>query len=104
MTYEFEQFPEDKTEKDLERHVAPAIRHHMQDLLAMIDTRGKPVADIEEGHISTASCILGNIAMQLGRTLTWDAKTQLVAGDDEANRLLQRPYRQPWQHPQPGES
>ena len=33
VTYEFEQFPEDKTEKDLERHVAPAIRYHMLDML-----------------------------------------------------------------------
>ena len=45
----------------------------MQDFLAAIATRGKPVADIEEGHISTASCILANLAMKLGRTLTWDA-------------------------------
>ncbi len=74
VTYELEQYPEDKTEKDLERHVAPAIRYHMQDFLAAIATRGKPVADIEEGHISTASCILANLAMQLGRTLTWDAE------------------------------
>ncbi len=29
VTYELEQYPEDKTEKDLERHVAPAIRVHM---------------------------------------------------------------------------
>ena len=35
-TYEFEQYPEDETEKDLERHVAPAIRGHMQDFLANI--------------------------------------------------------------------
>src|SRR5437763_3663120 len=34
VTYEFEKYPEDKTEKDLERHVAPAIRHHMMDFLA----------------------------------------------------------------------
>ena len=99
MTYEFEQYPEDRTEKDLERHVAPAIRRHMQDFLAAIDTRGRPVADIEEGHISTASCILANLAMKLGRTLTWDAEKQQVAGDEEANRLLRRPYRQPWIHP-----
>jgi hypothetical protein len=58
------------------------------------------VADIEEGHISTASCILANIAMQLGRTLTWDAQSQQVVADEEANRRLQRPYRQPWVHPQ----
>ena len=37
VTYELEQYPEDKTEKDLERHVAPAIRHHMLDFLAAID-------------------------------------------------------------------
>jgi predicted dehydrogenase len=99
VTYELEQFPEDKTEKDLEKHCAPAIRRHMQDFLAAIQTRGRPVADIEEGYISTASCILANIAMQLGRTLTWDPVTQRVAGDEEANRLLKRPYRSPWVHP-----
>jgi predicted dehydrogenase len=99
VTYEFEQFPEDKTEKDLERHVTPAIRGHMQDLLTCIDNRGKPVADIEQGHISTASCILANLAMKLGRTLAWDPEKHQVVGDDEANRLLLRPYRKPWVHP-----
>src|SRR3989454_2113494 len=80
VTYEFGKYPEDKTEKDLERHVAPAIRHHMQNFLAAIDSRGKPVADIEQGYISTTSCILANLAMKLGRTLTWDAGDQRVAG------------------------
>ena len=74
VTYELDQYPEDRTEKDLERHVAPAIRHHMQDFLQAIASRGRPVADIEEGHISTASCILANLSMKLGRSLTWDAK------------------------------
>ena len=99
VTYELEQFPEDKTEKDLEKHCAPAIRGHMKDFLAAIGTRGRPVADIEEGYISTASCIMANLSMQLGRTLTWDAKAQKIAGDDEANKLLKRPYRKPWVHP-----
>ena len=100
VVYELEQYPEDKTEKDLEKHVAPAIRGHMKDLLACIETRGKPVADIEQGQISSASCILANVAMQLGRTLMWDAAKGRVAGDDEANRLLRRPYRAPWVHPE----
>ena len=100
VTYEFEQYPEDKTEKDLETHCAPAIRHHMQDFLAAIDARTKPVADIEQGYISTTSCILANLSMKLGRTLAWDAATQRVASDEEANRLLRRPYRSPWVHPE----
>ena len=99
VKYEFDEYPEDRTEKDLERHVAPAIRGHMRDLLANIESRGKPVADIEEGHISTASCILANQAMRLGRTLTWDPVAHKVVGDDETNSLLLRPYRSPWVHP-----
>jgi hypothetical protein len=100
VAYELEQFPEDRTEKDLEKHVAPAIRGHMKDLLANIATRGRPVADIEQGHISTASCILANMSMKLGRTLHWDAAKQRVTGDEEANRLLRRPYRKGYTHPE----
>ena len=102
VAYEFERYPEDRTEKDLERHCAPAIRHHMLDFLSAIRTRSRPVADIEEGHISTASCILGNIALQLNRTLAWDPARRGVVGDAEANQLLQRPYRSPWVHPNAG--
>jgi predicted dehydrogenase len=97
---EWTKYPEDATEKDLERHVAPAIRGHMKDLLANIATRGRPVADIEQGHISTASCILANMSMKLGRSLHWDSQKQQVIGDDEANRALRRPYRAPWVHPE----
>ncbi len=102
VTMELDQYPEDKTEKDLERHVAPAIRGHMKDLLAAIDSRSRPVADIEQGYISTATCILANLSMKLGRALTWDAQAGKVSGDDEANALLTRPYRGPWVHPAAG--
>ncbi len=101
VKYELEEFPEDKAEKDLEKHVAPAIRGHMKDLLSAIGSRGRPVADIEEGYISSASCILANLSMKLGRSLAWDPEKGKVAGDDEANVLLRRPYRAPWIHPEP---
>jgi predicted dehydrogenase len=100
VTYELEQYPIDNTEPRLEKHVAPAIRGHMKDLLANMVTRGKPVADIEQGYISSACCILANLSTQLGRTLQWDAQKGLVVGDEEANRLLRRPYRKPWVHPE----
>jgi predicted dehydrogenase len=102
VVYELEEYPEDKTEKDLEKHVAPAIRRHMLDFLSAIGSRGKPVADLEQGLISTTACILANLSMQLGRSLTWDPDSQHVAGDEQASQLLQRPYREPWVHPQPG--
>ncbi|MFO0818967.1 MAG: Gfo/Idh/MocA family oxidoreductase [Pirellulales bacterium] len=103
VAYELDQYPEDKDEKDLERHVAPAIRRHMRDFLDAIANRGKPVADIEQGHISTTACILANMSQQLGRSLTWDQTNHRVVNDDEANKLLRRPYRAGWKHPEPGE-
>lgn len=101
VQYELEQYPEDKTEKDLERHVAPAIRRHIRNFLDAVDARTRPVADIEQGFISSASCILANLSLQLGRTLTWDAEKLQVVGDAEANERLARPYRAPWKHPDP---
>jgi predicted dehydrogenase len=99
--YEYDKFPEDKTEKDLERQCASAIRWHMQDFLRNIASRGRPVADIEQGYISTTSCILANHSMQLGRSLAWNPVKGEISGDADANRLLRRPYRSPWVHPEP---
>ena len=63
---------------------------------------GQPIADIEEGHISTASCILANISMQLGRPLTYDPANRIAVGDEAATKLLRHDDRRPWKHPQPG--
>ena len=98
--FEEDKYPEDKTEKDLERHVASGLRRHWLDFLKCRQDRGKPVADIEQGHISSASCILANISQQLGgRTIVWDPEKHQCIGDEEANKLLKRPYREPWKHP-----
>jgi hypothetical protein len=72
----------------------------MLDFLAAIDKRSRPIADIEQGHISTASCILANLAMKTGRPLSYDSKSLQIVGDEEASKLLRRPYRQPWQRPE----
>ncbi len=100
VVMELDKFPEDRTEKDLEQHVAPAIRVHMLDFLKSIQERSKPVADIEQGHISTAACILANMSLELGRSLAWDSSAGKVIGDDEANKMLRRTYRAPWVHPE----
>lgn len=102
---ELDKYPLDGPDKKLirlEQHVASAIRGHMRDFLTAIDNRTNPVADIEQGHISAASCILANRSMQLGRSLEFDPKQHIVIGDEEATKLLQRPYRKPWQHPHSG--
>ena len=101
VVYEKEKYPEDLTEKDIELNAAPATRKHMLNFLEAIENNSKPVADIEEGHISTASCIIANLSMKLGRPLSYDPQTRSFKNDVEANALLKREYRQPWIHPEP---
>jgi predicted dehydrogenase len=100
VVYEKEKYPEDLIEKDNELHAAPATRRHMVDFLYAIENNSRPIADIEEGHISTASCILANMSMNLGRALIYDPTTRTVVGDPEATKLLQRTYRDGYEHPQ----
>src|SRR5712671_60100 len=99
--FEREKYPEDVSEADIELNAAPATRRHMLDFLAAIEKRSRPIADIEQGHISTATCIMANLSMELGRPLRYDPKRRIVIGDAEATKRLQRPYRAPWKHPVP---
>lgn len=104
VVYEKEKYPEDLTEPTdpkIELNAAPATRLHMLNFLDAIDKNSRPIADIEEGHISTASCILANMSMQLGRPLVYDPKKREVVGDPEATKRLERTYRQPYKHPHP---
>ena len=101
VVYEKEKYPEDLKEERIELNAAPATRLHMLDFINAIETNGRPVADIQEGHISTASCLLANISMKTGRPVVYDPQKREIVGDPEANALLRRPYRQPYVHPDP---
>lgn len=100
VVYEKEKYPEDLKEEAIELNAAPATRLHMLDFLAAIDKKSRPVADIEEGHISTACCILANLSMKTGRPIIYDPVKHDIVGDAEASALLRRPYRAPWTHPE----
>ena len=74
---------------------------HVLDFIQARQNRSRPISDIEEGHISSACCELANISQQLGRAIAYDPKTRSIPGDAEGTRLLARPYRGPWVHPDP---
>lgn len=101
VVYEKEKYPEDLTEPDIELNAAPATRRHMLNFLDAINNNKRPVADIEQGHISSASCIIANLSMKLGRPLVYDPVQRIIKNDPEATRMLRRTYRAPWQHPEP---
>ncbi len=69
---------------------------HKGNFIECVKTRRETVAPVEVGHRSCTVCLLGNIAMLLGRRLRWDPEREVFPDDEEANRLLARPMRAPW--------
>jgi len=57
------------------------------------------VGDIETGHRSTATCLIGNIALRTGEKLQWDGAKEQFTNSTKANAMLRREYRQPWSLP-----
>ena len=76
------------------------IRELWADFLQAIKTGKRPVADIEDVYRSTNLSLLGMLSYKLGRGVEWDGEKEVCVGDDEANRLLRREYRQPWVYPE----
>ena len=71
-------------------------KNHKGNFIECIKSRSKTVAPVEVAHRSCTMCILGNIAMELGRKLEWDPGRERFVNDPEADRLLSRPMRAPW--------
>ena len=57
-------------------------------------------APLEDGHLSSALCHLGNISYRVGRSVKFDATAERFIGDEEADRLLGRTYRAPYALPE----
>jgi predicted dehydrogenase len=72
---------------------------HITNFLKCLETRERPICDIEIGHRSTNTCHLGNIAYKVGRKLIWDEATETFKNDHEANALLAREPRKGYELP-----
>jgi len=79
-------------------HLFRSPGHH-RNWIDCIRSRQKPIADVEIGARSVTIVHLGNLAYWHGRRLRWDPQAWRFVGDDEANRWLDCPRRDPWQLP-----
>ncbi|HRI87764.1 MAG TPA: Gfo/Idh/MocA family oxidoreductase [Candidatus Hydrogenedentes bacterium] len=70
--------------------------NHHDDWLRAIQTRSRPICDVEIGARTITVCHLGNIAYFLKRPLKWDPANERFVDDDEANRMLAKAMRSPW--------
>ena len=77
----------------------PDLGAHHANFLDCIKTGGRPNADIEINHLSTALCHLGNNATRVDRVIHFDPGKEQITGDDDAGRLLKRDYRDHWGAP-----
>jgi predicted dehydrogenase len=73
-----------------------AESNHAAAFLQHVRQRTKPFGDIEEGHYSTIPGHLLSIAYLSGSTIRWDAETEQVIDNPQANALVTRTYREPW--------
>ena len=71
---------------------------HMGNFFECVRTRKAPICEAEIGHRSVSVCHLGAISKRLGRKLTWDPQKEQFTGDDEANKMVSRPMRRPWNY------
>lgn len=69
------------------------------DFLNAVRNKKQPVCDIEIGQRSTNMCLLGMLSHKHGRSIAWDPEKQIILNDPEAEKLLQRAYRKPWEYP-----
>ncbi len=70
---------------------------HQQNFVECVKSRQTPNADIEQGHRSTLLCQWANISLRVGgEKLVIDPATERIVGNDRANALLRREYREPF--------
>ncbi|NQT15909.1 MAG: hypothetical protein HQ582_24345 [Planctomycetes bacterium] len=77
-----------------EREFKMPATEHQRNFLDAIRSGAPLNADIEVGHLSATMAHLANICSRVGRSLSFNPETEQFLGDDEANKLLRRGYRE----------
>ncbi len=85
-----------------EIHLYKSLKHgdnwiaHKINWLDCIESRRRPIADVEIGHRTITMSHLGVASMRLGRPIRWDPEKEEVIGDTEMAEFLRKPMRAPW--------
>jgi predicted dehydrogenase len=78
-----------------EFHFTVSKEHHGNWLEAIRDNK-PTIAPVEEAHRACSTCLVHHIAMKLKRKVYWDPVKEQFNNDEEANRMLSRPQRKPY--------
>jgi hypothetical protein len=69
---------------------------HVRDFLDCVKSRGQTRANAEVACYSHITCHAANIALFLGRKVSYDPQKNEFIGDEQANRLRSEALREPW--------
>jgi predicted dehydrogenase len=72
---------------------------HLRNFAECVRSRRPPNADIGIGHLTALHCHLANMVARTGRNLRFDAETETVLDDAQANLYVKRKYRTHWSTP-----
>ena len=65
----------------------------MKNFFDCVISRKKPASDVWTHVTALNTCHLANIAIRLNRTIHWDAESQAITGDPQANSMQARDFR-----------
>ncbi len=74
----------------------PASPGHYQNFIDCVKSRETPVSDLADAVRSDMISQICDIAIRLGRPVTWDPTKEEILDDAEATAMLARPRREPW--------
>jgi hypothetical protein len=69
---------------------------HYQDWVNAMKNRTRPISDVETGHRTASVCNIANMAYDLERPLKWSPSHEQFIDDEDANRMVIRPFRGNW--------
>jgi len=70
--------------------------NHHQNFIDCVRSRKQPISPLEAAIRSDTISHLGNIMIRLRRPIQWDPERELILGDEEASKMLDRPMRSKW--------
>lgn len=73
------------------------MKGHIRNFLDCMRSRDLTVSNPELSHRTHTICHCANTALRLHRKVEWDPTTERFLNDDEANQMLVREMREPWQ-------
>ncbi|UCH33138.1 MAG: Gfo/Idh/MocA family oxidoreductase [Armatimonadota bacterium] len=95
----FDVMPEKDQMAPMSGGISALNQPHVRNFLDCVKSRTRAICDVEILHRSTIPGHLGNIALLTERKIHWDSENERIVNDEEANRLLSKPYRAPWRLP-----